>query len=270
MVDTMPEVKAESLEPSLDETRALIQVAQGLRPADVYIANGNVVNVYSGEVLPANIAVCGSRIAYVGAQDRMVGEGTQVIDASGYYLVPGYVDAHWHSDLVYLPQSFMARALPTGLTAGFSDSFYLSSIFDADDFLRVVDELSALPLKFFTAVRAETQAYPMLDETQLYDPEELARILDHPRVLGLTEVTLEKLRALAPRQGEALSRILSDVRALAGALQEVDRLNLQLAGRALACVRGYVEALQPTPRAYDRRGARAGATRTLSMVSAKG
>ncbi|HLB12697.1 MAG TPA: adenine deaminase C-terminal domain-containing protein, partial [Dehalococcoidia bacterium] len=189
MVDTMPEVKAESLEPSLDETRALIQVAQGLRPADVYIANGNVVNVYSGEVLPANIAVCGSRIAYVGAQDRMVGEGTQVIDASGYYLVPGYVDAHWHSDLVYLPQSFMARALPTGLTAGFSDSFYLSSIFDADDFLRVIDELSALPLKFFTAVRAETQAYPMLDETQLYDPEELARILDHPRVLGLTEVT---------------------------------------------------------------------------------
>jgi hypothetical protein len=88
--------------------------------------------------------------------------------------------------------------------------------------------------------------------------------------LGLTEVTLERLRALAPREGEALSRILSDVRALAGALREVDQLNLQLAGRALACVRGYVEALQPTPSAYDRRGARAGATRTLSMVSAKG
>jgi hypothetical protein len=88
--------------------------------------------------------------------------------------------------------------------------------------------------------------------------------------LGLTEVTLERLCTLAPREGEALSRILSDVRALAGALREVDQLNVQLAGRALACVRGYVEALRPTPSAYDRRGARAGAAQTLSMVSAKG
>ncbi|MDO8689859.1 MAG: adenine deaminase, partial [Dehalococcoidia bacterium] len=185
----MADVKTDGLEPSLETTQALIQVAQGLRPADVYIANGQVVNVYSGEVLSANIAVCGERIAYVGTQDRMVGETTKVIDASGFYLVPGYIDAHWHSDLVYMPQQFMARALPTGLTAGFSDSFYLSALFEADDFLRVVDDLSALPLKFFTAVRAETQAYPMLDEPELYDPETLGRILDHPRVLGLTEVS---------------------------------------------------------------------------------
>lgn len=182
-----------SLEPSLEETRALIQVAQGLRPAHTYIANGKLVNVYSGEVIPANIAIYGSRIAYVGALDRMVGEDTQVIDASGYYLVPGYIDAHCHSDLTYLPQNFLARAVTTGLTACFSDSFYLSSIFSADDFLRVVDELSALPVKFFTGVRGETQAYPMLDETALYGPDDLARILEHPRVLGISEVTSWKL-----------------------------------------------------------------------------
>ncbi len=87
--------------------------------------------------------------------------------------------------------------------------------------------------------------------------------------LGLSEVTLDRLRERAPRQGEALTRVLADVRALAGALQEIDRLNLQLAGRALACVRGYVEALQPRPRAYDRRGTRAEAP-VLAMVSSKG
>jgi len=75
MVETMPAVQREGLEPSLEDTQALIQVAQGLRPAHIYIANGKVVNVYSGEVLSANIAVWGSRIAYVGTQDRMVGEG---------------------------------------------------------------------------------------------------------------------------------------------------------------------------------------------------
>jgi len=188
-VELMQEVKTEGLEPSLEMTQALVQVAQGLRPADIYIANGQVVNVYSGEVIPANIAVFGDRIAYVGTQDRMVGEETQVIDATGYYLVPGFIDAHMHSDLGYLPHNFISKALPTGLTAGFSDSFYFSAIFEPDDFLRAIDEMSNLPLKFFTAVRAETQAYPMLQEPELYDPETLDRILDHPRVLGLTEVS---------------------------------------------------------------------------------
>jgi len=90
-------------------------------------------------------------------------------------------------------------------------------------------------------------------------------------VLGPGGVTLERLRARAPRQGGALSTILSEVRALAAALHEIDQLNLRLAGRALACVRGYVEALSPAPSAYDRRGARfAAGAPALAMVSSKG
>lgn len=89
--------------------------------------------------------------------------------------------------------------------------------------------------------------------------------------LGNGAVTLERLRALAPRQGAALAALLSDVRALAGALHEIDQLNLRLAGRALACVRGYVEALHPVPRAYDRRGTRpAAGALALAMVSSQG
>ncbi|MGC3998711.1 MAG: hypothetical protein QM767_15150 [Anaeromyxobacter sp.] len=75
--------------------------------------------------------------------------------------------------------------------------------------------------------------------------------------LGLTEVTLARLAERAPAQTAALSRALADVRALAAALAELDRLNLLLAGRALACVQSYLTALQPPPTAYDRRGARA-------------
>jgi hypothetical protein len=88
--------------------------------------------------------------------------------------------------------------------------------------------------------------------------------------LGLPAVTLERLRERAPRQAEILTHTLSDVRSLAGALREIDRLNLQLANRALACVRGYVEALNPSPRAYDRRGTRTSATPALASVAVKG
>ena len=86
--------------------------------------------------------------------------------------------------------------------------------------------------------------------------------------LGLREITVASLRLRAPSEGEALARALGEVRALAGALHELDALNLALANRALACVRGYVNAVTPAPTAYDRRGLRASAP-SRSMVSGK-
>jgi len=89
--------------------------------------------------------------------------------------------------------------------------------------------------------------------------------------MGLSEVTLQRLAMKAPQGTELLSQVLSDIRSLAGALAELDRLNLMLAGRALACVQGYLTALDPSPAAYDRRGARAPAAtlRSLTVHSSK-
>jgi hypothetical protein len=116
--------------------------------------------------------------------------------------------------------------------------------------------------------RASQRAAFLADAAQL--ERELARELARAAgELEMAEVTLARLRARAPGPGGQLSDVMSEVRALTGALHELDQLNLQLAGRALACVRGYVEALRPVPRAYDRRGLRAGAP-ALTLVSSKG
>jgi hypothetical protein len=87
--------------------------------------------------------------------------------------------------------------------------------------------------------------------------------------LGLTEVTLHRLSLKAPAEAAELSRRLADVRSLAGALAELDRLNLMLAGRAMACVQGYLTALNPQPAAYDRRGARAASLAAVTAHSSK-
>lgn len=74
------------------------------------------------------------------------------------------------------------------------------------------------------------------------------------RDLGLHEVTLGTLAARAPVQTAALSEVLGEVRALAGALTELDELNRRLAQRATACVRGYLSAVTGDPKGYDRHG----------------
>ncbi len=67
-----------------------------------------------------------------------------------------------------------------------------------------------------------------------------------------------------------MSGTLGEIRALSGALRELDVFNRTLCERALACVRGYVNAVRPTPTAYDRRGARPKAAAATALVSSKG
>jgi hypothetical protein len=110
-----------------------------------------------------------------------------------------------------------------------------------------------------------------LAEAQRLEGELAGHLARAAATLGLRQVTLDGLRDAAPEEGGRLSAVLGDVRALAGSLSELDRLNHALASRALASVRGYVHALAPAPSAYDRRGGRPLATSgALATVSSKG
>jgi hypothetical protein len=72
--------------------------------------------------------------------------------------------------------------------------------------------------------------------------------------LGVERVTAEVLHASGIALARALAEALSELRASAQALQEIDGLNQILAKRALACVRGYLSALSPQASVYDRHG----------------
>jgi adenine deaminase len=69
----------------------LKRVSLGEEKADLVISGGDLVNVYSGELLKGySIAVKEKWIAYVGPDaDRTVGPETKSIDASGKVLIPG-------------------------------------------------------------------------------------------------------------------------------------------------------------------------------------
>ena len=64
----------------------LFNVAMGKESADLVITNGQIVNVYSGEIYPGGVAVAGNKIAALGDVDYAIGEKTHVIDAQGKYL----------------------------------------------------------------------------------------------------------------------------------------------------------------------------------------
>jgi adenine deaminase len=80
------------------------------------IRHATLVNVYSGELLPGNVAIAGGSITYVGPREPPAAE---VIDARGMYLAPAWIEPHAHPWLLYNPVSMIEGVLPGGTTTIF-------------------------------------------------------------------------------------------------------------------------------------------------------
>ena len=75
------------------------QQPSSVQPATLVVMNGKVVTVEPGQADARAVAVAGDRIVAVGNEDeikRYVGTGTQVIDAAGQLVIPGFVEGHGH------------------------------------------------------------------------------------------------------------------------------------------------------------------------------
>ena len=81
---------------------AFIAAARGDEPADLVLKNAQLVNVLSGEVHPADIAIFDGKVLGFGDYN----EARQTVDLAGRYVCPGFMDAHVHleSAMVQLRQ----------------------------------------------------------------------------------------------------------------------------------------------------------------------
>ena len=135
------------------QRRRLTAVARGAAAADLYVRGGTLLNVYTGELYPANVALRGERIAYVGARDDMVGAGTRVLDVAGRVLVPGYVDPHVHPAHVITPSALARHVVALGTTTLFADTLQFWELGGLRAFTAVADALAGSPVKFYWMIR---------------------------------------------------------------------------------------------------------------------
>ena len=165
----------------------MIRVALGQESADLFVRSGTVVNVYSGELISANVAVLGDRIAYVGSSEEAVGPETEVMDAQDLYVAPGWIEPHSHTYLYYNPESLAEAVLPGGTTTVVSDDLVFSLFGGSETSRAVMDECVRLPVRFLWYARPEPASPIERGEKNFFDQERLEEVLDHPLVAGVGE-----------------------------------------------------------------------------------
>ncbi len=175
----------------LNDSAALIALALGETAADLVVRGGILANVYTGELLEGwGVAIAGTRIASVGPEvERCIGPATTVIDAQGQILAPGFIDGHTHLDCIHRLDHYLAAAIPTGLTTLITETSYLSDVGGYPALAAFLAQLPTLPVTVFAT--APTISYLLSDRGDgqpMIGTEEMARLLEEPRVIGLGEV----------------------------------------------------------------------------------
>jgi adenine deaminase len=161
-----------------------IAVARGDETADLVVRGGRVLSVFTREWLECDVAICDGYIAGVGEYD-----GEHVLDASGRYVVPGFIDAHVHLETTkLLAHEFARLVLPMGTTAVVADPHEIANVLGTDGVHWLLDVCAGLPLDVWFMASSCVPASAFESPRRPLTPGDLQGLLNRRRVIGLAEM----------------------------------------------------------------------------------
>lgn len=183
----------------------LIAVALGKRPADLVVKNAQIVNVHTREIYSGGVAVAGQRIALVGEIEGAIGPNTEVVDAGGKYLVPGFIDAHIHVESTLLtPTEFAKAVLPRGTVAVSTDLMEVTLVTGVPGLQEILEEARRTPVGFFYMVPSFMEESELQTVGGLLGPELVDELIDLPEAVGLAEVLAPPILGESPHSAHML------------------------------------------------------------------
>lgn len=164
----------------------LLAVARGEEPADLLLCGGQVVNVFTGEVSRADVAVCGERVAGVG---HGYTKAREKVDVTGMYVAPGFIDGHVHVESSLLAVHDFARlVLAHGTTAVVCDPHEIANVLGLAGVRYLLKASAGLPLDLFVMAPSCVPSTEMESSGARIGAAEVKSLLKLDRVIGLAEV----------------------------------------------------------------------------------
>jgi adenine deaminase len=168
----------------MPELARRLAVARGDEPADLVIRGARVFSVFTREWLDGDLAIADGFVAGLGGYD-----GTEVLELSGRYLIPGFIDAHMHLESSKLLVDEFARlVLPLGTTAVVADPHEIANVLGTDGVHWLADLCTDLPLDVFFMASSCVPASEFESPRRPLLPGDLEGLLRRRRVIGLAEM----------------------------------------------------------------------------------
>ncbi len=161
-----------------------LAIARGEQPAELLFKNARLVNVLSGEIHPAHVAVDDGRV--IGLGDY---KARKVIDLRGAYLAPGLIDGHFHVESSMLTAVEFARAVvPHGTGAVVIDPHEYANVLGLDGIRYVLESTRKLAVDFFIMLPSCVPATPLETAGARLSADDLKRMISDERVAGIAEL----------------------------------------------------------------------------------
>ncbi|HBY57943.1 MAG TPA: adenine deaminase [Candidatus Atribacteria bacterium] len=163
----------------------IIKVARGEKKADLLLKNGNIINVFSGEIYATDVAIYKDKIVGVGKGY----DADRIIDISNNYLSPGFIDGHIHleSSMVKVSE-FANTVVPLGTTSVIIDPHEIANVLGLEGIRYMLESSKYAPINVFMMLPSCVPASPLGTSGADLGVNDLYPLLDEKWVLGLGEM----------------------------------------------------------------------------------
>jgi len=160
-------------------------IAQGRYEAATVLTGGRVLNVFTGEVIEADVAIDAGAIAGVGHYP----EGREVIDVRGMVIAPSFIDPHLHLESTLLWPAELARAVvPHGTGTILTDPHEVANVAGLPGVEALRDATRDLPLDIRLTVPSCVPASSLESPGACFELEDIQAMLEWPESVALGEM----------------------------------------------------------------------------------
>ena len=163
---------------------SLLEMTRGDIKADLVFKNGRVVDVFSGKLVEADVAVGEGVILGLGTY-----QGREEVDLKGKILSPGFIDGHCHVESGMVGVGMFARCLVAlGTTTIFADPHEIANVAGLDGIRYMLAQGRKYPWNFNLMLPSCVPASPWETAGAVLEAKDLEELINEPGVFGLGEV----------------------------------------------------------------------------------
>lgn len=191
---------------TFEEKLTLMNTALGEEKADLVLRGAKLVDVHTLEIYPADVAIKGEHIAYVGDVSHTIGPQTQIMDVHGRFLAPGLIDGHLHIGGTHMSMTEFGKAsLLHGGTALATGFYEITVILSAEGTRFCLEELKRTGVKpLFVIPLPAFHQNETFENTKTFTEEIAMQVLEWPDCYGVNEVNLARVAG----KNESILRIV--------------------------------------------------------------